>query len=319
MLSLSAAAGGIIAMHARRARAAATMAAVAARRLVFVHGRGQEGLDPAMLKAQWLEALRKGAQALGRNVPNQLEVAFPYYGDVLDQFVRQSKVPLTADIHRRGAQVDEEFLAFQAQVAEALRQGAGVSDAEIDAEYGPNPKPKGPLNWEWVQAIFRALDKHVGVTSQIAIEAFTRDVFLYTTRAGVRDEIDRIVAADLTEAPAIVVAHSLGSVVAYNVLRSDRRELQVLLYLTLGCPLAIRAIRDQLRPLRFPSPVAFWYNAFDRRDVVALYPLDDRNFPVTPAVENYGNVNNHTDNRHGIVGYLDDPTVANHVLDALGV
>jgi hypothetical protein len=42
--------------------------------------------------------------------------------------------------------------------------------------------------------------------SQTALEVFTRDVFLYTTRAGVRDEIDRIVASAMTEQPTVVVS-----------------------------------------------------------------------------------------------------------------
>jgi len=109
----------------------------------------------------------------------------------------------------------------------------------------------------------------------------------------------------------------LGTVVAYSVLCTDRRSLQVPLFATVGSPLAVRAIGDQFRPLRSPAPVSAWYNAFDPRDVVALYPLDASNFPVQPAIVNYGNVKNSTDNRHGIVGYLDDREVAKRVLDAL--
>jgi len=74
------------------------------------------------------------------------------------------------------------------------------------------------------------------------------------------------------------------------------------------------AIRDQFRPLRSPAPVAAWYNAFDTRDVVALYPLDASNFPVHPPIENNAKVKNSTDNRHGIAGYLDDAEVAKRVL-----
>ena len=203
------------------------------------------------LKAAWLEALRKGGQASSRSIPTSVEVSFPYYGDMLAEFAAQMDVPLTSDIHARGGPVQDEFLAFQAEVAEEIRKGAEVSDAQVDAEYGPNPKPRGPLNWEWVQAILRALDKHGGGMSQSALELFTRDVFLYTTRAGVRDEIDKIVAAALTEEPTVVVGHSLGSVVAYSVLRSDRRRLKVPLLVTVGCPLGIRPIRDQFRPLKF--------------------------------------------------------------------
>jgi hypothetical protein len=90
------------------------------------------------------------------------------------------------------------------------------------------------------------------------------------------------------------------------------------LYVTLGSPLAIRPIRNQFVPLRFlKPPVDAWVNAFDRRDVVALYPLDAANFPVAPPIENHGRVNNHTNDRHGVAGYLDDASVADRILAAL--
>jgi hypothetical protein len=286
-------------------------------RLVLVHGRDQQGKDPALLKSDWINALQKGAQAFGGSLPTSLDVRFPYYGDKIAKFAEDFEIPLTSDIHSKGGPLQDEFLAFQAQVAESLRERAGVSDAEVDAQYGANPKPKGPLNWEWVQAILRALDKRGGGMSQAALESFTRDVFLYTTRAGVRDAIDQIVASDLTEEPTVVVGHSLGSIVAYSVLRSDRRALRVPLFVTVGSPLGIRAVRDQFRPLRSPASVEAWYNALDTRDVVALYPLDGANFPITPEIENYARVKNHTDNRHGISGYLDDPAVAKRILGAL--
>jgi hypothetical protein len=287
------------------------------RRLVLVHGRDQQHRDPNVLKDRWLEAFGRGARTLGRPVPKVLDVSFPYYGDVLDKFARASKIPLTTDIQARGSDhADAKFLAFEAAVGDQLRRGAGISDQDVDVEYRSDPKARGPENWEWVQAIIRTLDKYVGTTR--AIESFMRDVYLYAVYPGVRDEIDRIVSAALTEEPALVVGHSLGSVVAYNTLRTDTRSLHIPLFVTLGCPLAIRAIRSELVPLRYPQPpVVTWNNAFDSRDLVALYPLDSSNFPVNPTVTNYSKVNNHTHNRHGIDGYLDDPVVAGWLLDAL--
>jgi hypothetical protein len=41
--------------------------------------------------------------------------------------------------------------------------------------------------------------------------------------------------------------------------------------------------------------VRTWYNAHDPRDVVALYPLNNDNFPVSLAVDNYQGVRNQTD------------------------
>ena len=288
-------------------------------RLVLVHGRAQQGRDPSGLKSNWLNTFRRGALKLRRTLPDTIDVAFPYYGDALDKFIRKYDIPLASDMPTRGSKVDDEFLVFQAECAEAFRRGSGVTDAQVDAEYGANTKPKSALNREWVQAILRALDKYGGGIGGAALESFTRDVFLYTTRADVREEIDRIVASSLTEEPTVMVGHSLGSVVAYSVLLSDRRSLHIPLYLTVGCPLGIRAIRDRFRPLRYPLPVKEWFNAFDTRDVVALYPLDGANFPVVPEIENYAAVKNSTNNRHGIAGYLDDPQVAQRLLDALGI
>jgi hypothetical protein len=287
-------------------------------KLLFVHGRGQQGLNPDTLKSEWLDALNEGAATFGQKFPAEVDVAFPFYGDLLDKYTQQFGIPLTSDVHARGTATDDEFLAFQAEFAEAIRERAGVTDAQVDAEYGHDPSPRGPLNWKWVQAILRAVDKNTSGMNQKAIETLTRDVFLYSTRAGVTDEIDRVVASKLTEEPTVIVSHSLGTVVAYHILRTDRRVLQVPLFVTLGSPLGVRALRDQFRPLQYPSAVGAWYNAFDTRDVVALYPLDANNFPVRPPIENNPSVQNETSNRHGIAGYLHNGDVARRILNAFG-
>lgn len=290
---------------------------VRASRLLLVHGRAQEGKDPVKLQQEWVAALHRGAAKSGSALAPRVEVAFPFYGDLLDAYARQMDIPLTSDVQARGEQNDE-FLKFQYEMAESIRQGAGIPEEKVNAEFDGPVQERGPLNWKWVQAVLRAIDKNGRGMNQASLELFTRDVFLYVTRPAVRDAIDRLVAAKLTEEPTVVVGHSLGSVVTYSVLVNDRRALQVPLYVTVGSPLGVRAIRDRLRPIRYPQPaVASWYNAFDPRDVVALYPLDSANFPVTPAIENKNNVDNYTDNRHGIVAYLDDRAVAQRILSGL--
>ena len=114
----------------------AAMGATGPLRLVLVHGRGQQRLDPIALKSNWLNTLRRGAQKLGRTLADTIDVTFPYYGDALDRFIRNYNIPLTSDIKTRGGKVDDEFLVFQAECAEAFRKGSGVIDAQVDAEYG---------------------------------------------------------------------------------------------------------------------------------------------------------------------------------------
>jgi hypothetical protein len=291
----------------------------APKRLIFVHGRSRQGRDSAaLMQSEWIAAPREGARKLGRALPIDLEIVLPYYGDKLDWFITEEKAPLASDIQNRVEPGDREFVVFQAKIAEELRVKAHIADDQVNAEYGANRMPRGPLNRWWVQATLRALEKYGAGMTRNTIETFTRDVFLYATRPDIRDEIHRIVSKHLTEAPTVIVGHSLGSVVAYNILCTAGEGLQVPLFVTLGSPLGIPAVRTKLLPLRFPSPpLGAWYNAFDTRDSLALYPLDKDNFPVMPAIENYGGVRNPTNDRHGIVGYLDDPNVTKKVLDAL--
>lgn len=286
-------------------------------RLLFVHGRGQGSADPLASKAEWLASLSKGLAGQGLALPPNLSVSYPFYGAELDKFVAQWDGDTLSDVQAKGTAVDERFLSLQAEIAEDLRVNAGISQAQVDAEYGYNPKPKGPQNWEWVLAIIRAIDRaNVGVT-ELTIENFTRDVFLYLNRQLVQDSVNKIVANDLTEEPTIIVAHSLGSIVAYNLLRSATKKYNVPLLITIGSPLGIHAINKNFFPLRNPLAVAKWYNAYDAKDVVALRPLSGDYFPIQPEVENNNSVKNWTPNHHSAVGYLDDKEISLRVLRAL--
>jgi hypothetical protein len=89
------------------------------------------------------------------------------------------------------------------------------------------------------------------------------------------------------------------------------------LYVTVGAPLAVTSIKQSIAPIKHPACVDKWFNAMDDRDIVSLYPLDENHFDIHPSIENKTDVDNPTENRHGIVGYLPDPVVARRIHDAL--
>lgn len=229
----------------------------------------------------------------------------------------QVDTPLEADIRAKGP-LTAPHPALPGEILSELAAHAGLREADILLEVGPVPLEKGPANWGWVQAILRALDHLPGLNSQL-LATFTRDVYVYLAYAGVRARINSIVADALrTDELCVVLAHSLGTVVAYDVLRERAATPQYPGLVTVGSPLGIRAIRQQLAtPLVSPPCVAHWFNAYDDHDVVSLVPLDAQHFNVTPAIENKSDVLNHTDNRHGITGYLTDPVVAQRIVRAL--
>lgn len=286
------------------------------RKLVFIHGRAQEGRSSGEIAEEWRTALQAGVTDAGLPPLDLQDVQVPFYGDELDRISDEFGLPLASEINARGDILQDKFLAFQAEVAREITERTGVTDDEINAEYGDNPRPRGPQNWEWVQALIRAIDRnHDGVSSAF-LEKFLRDVFLYTNSVLAKRRIDAIVSAKISREPTIIVAHSLGTVVAYNILK-EAEDLDIPLLVTLGSPLGIRAIRNRFRPISYPAKAGAWFNAYDERDVVALYPLDEDNFDVLPRIENMGEIRNQTSNRHGIAGYLDKNVVGSRIYRGL--
>jgi hypothetical protein len=287
-------------------------------KLVFIHGRDQQGKDATQLQKIWEEAFDCGLDKAGLAKPQNLVVNFPYYGDALDGLVKQLDEPLLADITTKGIKPDTPEAEFRGQLLTEIAANAAISDAEIAASAGVSVQQKGPLNWAWVHAILRTLDRKSRFGDAV-LDGFTRDVYVYLSYPAVSKQIDAIVAKTIPLGePCVIVAHSLGTIVAYRVLSDLAQTVDVRGLVTVGSPLGLASIRDHLPvPLARPTGVKNWRNAFDKRDVVALLPLDGSTWSIRPPIENFGGVDNFTDNRHGISGYLDDATVAQWMAKAL--
>jgi hypothetical protein len=289
-------------------------------RILMVHGMAQGGRKAEALEKLWVETLQEGFDAAGQPWPATLHVDFPYYGDTLDAFVAQARLPTPAGVVAKGPGQNLEFEKFmQSALGQMQEESADISEQDVRSQMDPSAsQEKGIQNWGWVQAIARVIDNHLTPASNFTIEAFLREVFLYVSRREVTDAINALVAAKLTNEPTIVIGHSLGSVVAYNVIKAQRRATDLRRFITVGSPLGLRAISSKLGVVENIARPADWYNAYDERDIVALNPLDGKWFPVRPKIVNNNRVANTTDNRHGIVGYLNDRDVAAQVAAALG-
>jgi hypothetical protein len=288
-------------------------------RLLLVHGIGQGGKKPADLENAWIDTLRAGYRDARLPFPDSLTVDFPYYGDALDARVAKSKLPLPQEIVPKGGEVSSPYEEFLRNSLDEMKESANISDADVAAEAGPIPAAeKGIQNWRLTQALARVIDRRLPGFTSASIERYLRDVYLYVSNRSVAREINAIVESKLTDEPTVVIGHSLGSVVAYRVLLEQGARVKLRRYITVGSPLGIRTISSNLGVLRYPPADLSWFNAYDDGDIVALNPLKDPWFKTDPAIANYNRVRNVTDNRHGIVGYLNDVTVARCVAEALG-
>lgn len=98
-----------------------------------------------------------------------------------------------------------------------------------------------------------------------------KQVRAYLTNPDVRNRVKQRVLSAVTSETQVLVGHSLGSVVAYEVLCA-KPDLPVTTFVTLGSPLGIpNLVFDRLEPEpgRWPN-VSAWTNIADRGDVVAL-------------------------------------------------
>jgi subtilisin family serine protease len=117
------------------------------------------------------------------------------------------------------------------------------------------------------------------IVTRLITRLFLHDVrdFLFDAdkRGRMEDTLRRRIAAG--GGPFIVVAHSQGSMIAYDVLRALKREdADVRLFLTIGSPLGMDEVQDVLKDiggrLAVPECVDRWVNVAERLDPVALDP-----------------------------------------------
>lgn len=281
-------------------------------RLVFVHGMRQEGFLVADLLEAWKASLYGTWDQLGLAIPD-IEPEMPYYGDTLDR--------LTKEIHGDGRVVGRgDTGPVHAPVAEAMiREFAEAEDiraAEVRSELGSEIVSRGAANWEWVQATGRILERRIPSFRRFGVSLVVQ-VDAYLNRPHIKQAVDDIVAPFFRPGPVVVVSHSLGTIVSYRLLRQTN-SCDVPLFVTLGSPLGMNAVKERICPPKLAQPVQVrhWLNGADNRDFVALYASLDADTFID-GIENIADIHNRQDDAHSIIDYLKDPRVARAIHGAL--
>jgi endonuclease G, mitochondrial len=285
------------------------------RTLSFVHGRGQQGRDPDMLRQRWAAGLNKGLTAAGRDAldPAAIEaIRFPFYGDALWAAVVQSRaaVPDVAAldaVQRVDPGLPDAVNRRQVAVLQSMAHELGVQASPASAALLAVPSSvllRGLLEW---------VANHSGVDEAV-IRGFLRDVSAYLDLPGCRAAVQDVVRpALLADADCVLVGHSLGGVVCAELLAEDQVRDRVGLFVAVGAPLGLDAVTDGMRPRGSARPASPWVNVYDLRDWVALgSPLSQ-----TGGLREQLAVANPRSYEHSIESYLAHPEVATVIADAL--
>jgi len=82
-------------------------------RILFVHGRSQQGKSSEQLRSEWTLALERGLNGIGKSIPSSVEFDFPFYGDTLIQIAEGMDLPLDEEIKAKGGDIDVEYRDFR--------------------------------------------------------------------------------------------------------------------------------------------------------------------------------------------------------------
>lgn len=286
-------------------------------RLLFVHGRDQQEKIKEELKNEWVSALQESFRSAGLIMPGELEFDFPYFGNQLIALQKEYQEKIdNGEYGMRGPAVHEApALELEWELLEALAENAAIDlSTEPDINL-TDYHDRSAQNLRPVITLARAIDRWIAPLGNYSIRKTTEDVAAYLAVDFIRNDINDFVRSFISEEPTVIIAHSLGTIIVYDILCSLHPEhCDIRGLITLGSPLGVKTVQRQLlqgidRPKALNGD---WLNIYDARDIVSLNPLDERHFNITPSITNIAATNS-TPNRHGIGQYLNHPEIARMV------
>ena len=234
--------------------------------IVCVHGIAQQLKGPETLAVEWRTALRDGMRLAGANphqLPPEESVQVAFYGDL---FRGREK----GDSPFRLADIEE---GVEADLVIAWAAAAGLDQPYADQNRAEEKSGWAPRSIQRSAEALLRVPFFARLTERSFVGALKQVQWYLTepsTREAVRERVSRLLSSDTR----LVIGHSLGSVVAYEVLcRTTLTSAPS--FITLGSPIGLpKLVFDRLDPApvngqgSWPSATS-WTNIADIHDIVA--------------------------------------------------
>lgn len=282
--------------------------------IIGIHGLGNKPSAP-LLKRWWMKSILEGLTDTGAgSLYFKFEMA--YWADVLHEkclnpmesdedspyFIEDPYTPRTVKVLEPTAELRKRINMYIEKQLEHLI---------LNKDYSINFSKIGDLI---IHHFFKDLDKYYAIDATVRLNV----------RKRLSDLIERYKSHKI-----LIIAHSMGSIIAFDVLSGLPANLSIDTLVTVGSPLGIAVIKGKImaeKKLQNPAathiftPEAIkhrWVNYSDIEDKVALdYDLADDYLANTNGVfpENTIVVNDYVKqdkrNPHKVYGYLRTPQLA---------
>jgi hypothetical protein len=281
--------------------------------IVVVHGVGQQAGGEHTLHDQLFPALQDGLARAEVQVEPR-DVAFPFYGYLF-------RPPAEVLGFEGLLDASDVRTDYELDLLRTWWSRASATDERV-VPPGEETLARSP---RWAQGALLALSRSAFFSglAERALVGDLRQVEAYFTDQPIRAAMRDAVCQRVSEQTRVLIGHSLGSVVAYEVLCAHP-EWPVHSFITLGSPLGLRhLVYDRLKPsprasvmgplASWPGSVKSWTNVTDAGDVVAvaedLRPLfSDRIRQI--RVHNGAHA-------HDMRSYLTDPATGTAIAEGL--
>lgn len=291
-------------------------------KIIFIHGMNQQNYNAKSLRQHWLNIFKQGLKC--SKYPNfnfnTLHIDLPFYGDLLTQYHQQNTLDLNTFLPKT-------WLNFPLHLHQAQEKSIEHTDF---IPFLPHYSVSQNLPISEKLNLFTALAKdlalkefsillnHFPKLHEQLIHQFLIETYLYLSNECFLQEVHaRILNCMNTSEKYIIVAHSLGTVIAYNLLYRHP-EFNIQNFITLGSPLAFRVIQDRIQhPIIRPKGIrGNWLNFYSPDDFLTAFPLTNAPFCFSPPIINQM-ISTFTNKPHEIMGYLQHPAVIQSIIQPL--
>ncbi|MFH4157684.1 lipase family protein [Acinetobacter bereziniae] len=293
-------------------------------KIIFIHGMNQQNYNADNLKQHWLDIFQQGINELKLAISTtELDISLPFYGDLITKHQLSNRFDLDAFLPK-------SWVNFHLHKHSATAPSTVLNTAPtipILPYFMPEHELKLSKRLYLASQLFK--DKALKEFSVILnnfpklheslIHKFLIETYLYLANPQFMDEVHQRISASLeADQSHVIVAHSLGTVIAYNLLQQLSPQYKIQRFITLGSPLAFKVIQSKLTP-PIQSPTCLngdWHNFYSPDDFLTAFPLVNAPFDFQPAILNTS-ISTFIHSPHQIAGYLQHPAVIKNIVEAL--